>query len=73
MYITRTQNADRWDIGGHVETKMAALRQHVSQIPGGGPAEAMTQWAKEGGAAARKMGHDMTYAEGFKYIRLEED
>ncbi len=74
IYIAGTQNADRWvDIGGYVETKIAALRQHVSQLRGWDPTEAITQRAKEGGAAARKMGHDMTYAEGFKYIRLEDD
>src|SRR5215471_4252023 len=44
IYIGGTQNADRWvDIEGYVETKIAALRQHVSQIPGWDPAEAMTQ------------------------------
>jgi LmbE family N-acetylglucosaminyl deacetylase len=74
IYITGTQNADRWvDIEGYLETKVAALRQHVSQLPGWDPTEPMAQWAKENGATARKMGHDMTYAEGFKYIRMEDD
>ena len=74
IYITGTQSADRWvDIGGYVEKKVEALRQHVSQLRGWDPQEGITQWAKEGGAAARKHGHDFTYAEGFKYIRLEDD
>jgi hypothetical protein len=33
----------------------------------------MAEWAKEGGAAARKHGHDFTYAESFKYIRMDDD
>ena len=64
IYISGTQNADRWvDIGGYVEKKVEALRQHVSQLGGWDPQEGMTQWAKEGGDAARKHGHDFTYAE----------
>ena len=56
-----------------VGTKIAALRKHVSQLGDWDPQDGITQWAKEGGATARKHGHDFTYAEGFKYIRLEED
>lgn len=74
IYISGTQSADRWvDIGGFVEKKVEALRQHVSQLGGWDPQEGVTEWAKEGGEAARKAGHDFTYAESFKYIRLEED
>jgi LmbE family N-acetylglucosaminyl deacetylase len=74
IYIAGTQSADRWvDIGGYVETKVAALRQHVSQLRGWDPAEGMTARAKEVADAARKHGHDMTYAEAFKYIRMEDD
>ncbi len=74
IYISGTQSADRWvNIEGYVEKKIAALRAHVSQLGDWDPQEGITQWAKEGGAAARKHGHDFTYAEGFKYIRLEDD
>jgi LmbE family N-acetylglucosaminyl deacetylase len=74
IYITGTQSADRWvDIGGYVEKKVEALRQHVSQLRGWDPQDEITRWAKEGGDAAHKHGHDFTYAEGFKYIRLEDD
>jgi hypothetical protein len=31
------------------------------------------QWARDTANQARKHGHDMTYAEAFKYVRLEED
>lgn len=74
VYISGTQSADRWvNIEGYVEKKIAALRAHVSQLGDWDPQEGITQWAKEGGAAARKHGHDFTYAEGFKYIRMEDD
>ena len=74
IYISTSQNADRWvDIGGYVEKKVEALRQHVSQLRGWDPMESMTQWAKESGNVAHKHGHDFTYAESYKYIRLEDD
>ncbi|MDE3228969.1 MAG: PIG-L family deacetylase [Chloroflexota bacterium] len=74
IYISGTQSADRWvNIEGYVEKKVAALRAHVSQLRDWDPQEGITEWAKEGGAAARKHGHDFTYAEGFKYIRMEDD
>ncbi len=74
IYIAGTQSADRWvDIGGYLETKAAALRAHKSQIHDWDPLPEMTEWAKATGEAARKVGHDMQYAEGYKYIRLEDD
>jgi len=74
IYISTSQNADRWvDIEGYVEKKIEALRQHVSQLGDWDPQEGITQWAKDGGASAHKHGHDFNYAESFKYIRLEED
>lgn len=74
IYISGTHNADRWvDIEGYVEKKVEALRQHVSQLRGWDPQESMTQWAKQGGEQARKHGHDFTYAEGYKYIRMDDD
>ncbi|HEX8727869.1 MAG TPA: PIG-L family deacetylase, partial [Ktedonobacterales bacterium] len=74
IYISGTQSADRWvNIEGYVEKKIAALRAHVSQLGDWDPQEGVTQWAKDSGAAARKHGHDFTYAEGFKYIRMEDD
>ena len=74
IYITTSQNADRWvDIGGYVDKKVEALRQHVSQLGGWDPQEGITQWAKDAGATARTHGHDFTFAESFKYIRMEDD
>jgi LmbE family N-acetylglucosaminyl deacetylase len=73
IYITGTQNADRWvDIGGYLETKVAALRAHKSQMRDWDPAEGVKRWAEENGNNARKYGHEMQYAEAFKYIKLGE-
>ncbi|MFI5271938.1 MAG: PIG-L deacetylase family protein [Ktedonobacterales bacterium] len=74
IYIGGTQNADRWvDVEGFIEAKQAALRAHVSQFPHWDPGTEVEQWARETARQARKYGHDMRLAEGFKYIRLEDD
>jgi len=74
IYISGTQTPDRWvDIEGYVETKVAALRAHQSQIHDWDPSDDMKEWAKRSAEAAQKAGHDIKYAEGFKYIRLEDD
>ena len=74
IYISSTQNADRWvDIEGYVEKKVEALRQHVSQLRGWDPLEEMTNWAKENADRARRHGHDFNYAESFKYIKMEDE
>ena len=74
IYIGGTQNADRWvDVEGFVETKVAALREHKSQLGDWNPEEPMMNRAKETAAAARKHGHTMKFAEAFKYIRLVQD
>jgi len=74
IYIGGTQNADRWvDVEGFVETKVAALREHKSQLGDWNPEEPMMNRAKEVAAAARKHGHTMKFAEAFKYIRLVQE
>ncbi len=74
LYLTGTQQADRWvDISETLETKIAALRQHKSQIKDWDPAEEMKQWAKGTAEQARKHGHDFQYAEGFKYFRFKDE
>jgi LmbE family N-acetylglucosaminyl deacetylase len=73
VYITGTQNADRWvETGAYLDQKIAALRCHKSQLRDWDPGEPMRQWARESANTARKHGHDMEYAEGFKYIKLED-
>ena len=64
-------NANVWvDISDTIDTKIAALMEHKSQV-GDDPErlETMKQRIKEGSA---QMGaaHAMGYAEGFRYIRL---
>jgi LmbE family N-acetylglucosaminyl deacetylase len=72
IYITGTQNADRWvDIGDYLDAKVAGLRAHKSQMRDWDPTEGVKRWAEENGNTARKHGHDMQYAEGFKYIKLD--
>ncbi|HEU5346543.1 MAG TPA: PIG-L deacetylase family protein [Ktedonobacterales bacterium] len=74
IYISSTQNADRWvDIEGYVEKKVEALRQHVSQLRGWDPGEEMAKWAQENAERARRHGHDFNYAESFKYIKMEDE
>jgi LmbE family N-acetylglucosaminyl deacetylase len=74
IYISSSQNADRWvDVEGYIEQKVAGLRAHKSQLRDWDPGSPVEQWAKDTAAVARKHGHDMKLAEAFKYIRLEED
>lgn len=74
IYISSSQNADRWvDVDGYIEHKIAGLRAHKSQLRDWDPGSSVEQWAKDAAAVARKHGHDMKLAEAFKYIRLEED
>ena len=73
IYIGGSQNADRWvNVDGYLEKKVDGLRAHKSQMRDWDPGTGVTEWAKETGQEARKHGHDMTYAESFKYIRLED-
>ncbi|HST89622.1 MAG TPA: PIG-L deacetylase family protein [Ktedonobacterales bacterium] len=74
IYISSSQNADRWvDVEGFIEQKIAGLRAHKSQLRDWDPGSSVEQWAKDTAAVARKHGHDMKLAEAFKYIRLEDD
>ena len=70
VYITMGDDADRWvDIGGFLDQKMAALRAHKSQMRDWDPGEMVADWAKQTAAQARRHGHEMEYAEGYKYIK----
>ena len=74
IYIGGTQHADRWvNVEGYLEQKAAGLRAHKSQMRDWDPTEGVTEWAKETAKQARKHGHDMKFAEGFKYIRMENE
>jgi LmbE family N-acetylglucosaminyl deacetylase len=69
IYIVSRENADIWvDISETIDQKIAALKQHASQI--GDRQSEVEKWVREG---AQRMAEtqDMQYAEGFKYIKLE--
>ena len=74
VFITSGANSDRWvDVEGYLDRKIAALRAHVSQMRDWDPAPMVEQRAKDTANEARRHGHDLKYAEGFKYFRLKED
>ena len=71
IFIAGTEHADRWvDIDGFLEQKVAGLRAHKSQMRDWDPAEMVKRWAEENGSTARSHGHDIRYAEAYKYIKL---
>jgi LmbE family N-acetylglucosaminyl deacetylase len=68
VYIISRENADLWvDITETIELKIAALREHASQV--GDRQDEVEKWVREG-AQRTAEGHGMRYAEGYKYIRL---
>jgi LmbE family N-acetylglucosaminyl deacetylase len=70
VYISGTTEPDRWiDISGYLEQKVAALKAHKSQMGDWDPTEMVREWAKETANSARKHGHEIEYAEAYKYIK----
>ncbi|HEX9068646.1 MAG TPA: PIG-L deacetylase family protein [Ktedonobacterales bacterium] len=71
VYIGGTSTPNHWvDITAHIETKIAGLRAHVSQVGNWEELSArITEWAKHNAAEARKWGHTMEMAEAYKYIK----
>jgi LmbE family N-acetylglucosaminyl deacetylase len=68
VYVISRENADVWiDISETIDTKIAALHEHVSQV--GDRKDDVAKWVREG-AQRLAEGHDMQYAEGFKHIKL---
>ena len=66
LYLAGTSVPDCWiDVGDTLELKVAALREHRSQIGDWDVEAQMKEWAH--GTAD---GHDMEYAESFKYFKL---
>ncbi|MGN6485549.1 MAG: PIG-L deacetylase family protein [Thermomicrobiales bacterium] len=73
VYIYGTNNADLWvDISSSIETKIAALKAHASQIGDWDPTDEMRTWARETAAQHPDKPEDFgEYAESFKYMKLD--
>ena len=72
VYMFGTTQPDLWiDISDTMETKIAALKAHASQIGEWDPTEMMRQWGRQaaGSHPARPVGFG-EYAEAFKYMYL---
>jgi len=69
VYVHSWSGSDLYvNIEETIETKIAALRMHTSQMKAWDPAEPIRQWASE---AAK--GKEMAYAESFKVVTLIND
>lgn len=69
VYVNSWEGSDTFiNITETMDTKIAALKAHVSQMNGNDPTEMVRQWAAE---VAR--GKEMIYAEGFRVITLVSD
>lgn len=61
------KNDTHVDIRATIETKIAALREHKSQLGDWDPSEMLREWAREGAAE-----HGLEYAESFRVMILKE-
>jgi LmbE family N-acetylglucosaminyl deacetylase len=69
VYVTGWGQTDLFvNITQTIDTKVAALRAHKSQMKDWDPEERIKEWASE-----RAKGKEMAYAEGFKVVTLESD
>ena len=71
IYVTGWTQAEAdlfVDIGETIETKIAALRAHASQMSGSDPGPFIRQWA-----AGNAQGREMEYAESFRVVTLVPD
>jgi len=73
VYIFGTAVPDIWvDISDSLETKIAALKAHASQIGDWDPTEMMREWARETAKQHPNRPDDFgEYAESFKYVKLD--
>lgn len=69
LYLHGPEKPDTWvDITSSLDTKIAALKQHASQLRDWDPEKRMREWAREEG---KEKG--LQYAEAFKVMILEEE
>jgi len=68
VYLAGAKDPDVWiDITDHLDTKLAALRAHASQIADWDPEPMLRDWAREAANGRDGAGE---YAESFKYFKL---
>jgi LmbE family N-acetylglucosaminyl deacetylase len=69
VYLAGAKDPDvAIDITDHLETKLASLRAHASQMGDWDPDEMIRQWARETAARFDNAGE---YVESFKYFKLD--
>jgi len=69
VYVSTWQHADTFvDITETIDVKIAALKQHASQMGDWDPTERIKQWAAE-----RARGLEVAYVESFRVITLRSD
>ena len=69
LYVHGSEKSDTWvDISADIQTKIEALRKHVSQLDGEDPEKSTREWAAEEG---KEKG--LAFAEAFKVMLLVKD
>jgi LmbE family N-acetylglucosaminyl deacetylase len=69
LYLHGPEKPDTWvDITGTIDTKLAALKKHISQLGDWDPEKMIREWAAEEG---KEKG--MEYAEAYKVMILENE
>jgi LmbE family N-acetylglucosaminyl deacetylase len=69
VYVNSWEASDTFiNISDTMDTKIAALKAHVSQMNGTDPSEMIRQWA-----ADVAKGKEMNYAESFRVVSLVSD
>ncbi len=69
LYIHGVEKPDAWvDISGDIQTKVEALRKHVSQLGGWDPESMIREWAAEEGKEK-----ELAFAEAYKVMVLVKD
>lgn len=73
VYLCGGEHTDLWvDVSATIDTKIAALREHASQLRDWDPTEMMRTWARETAERHPDKPADFgEYAEAFKYVKLD--
>jgi LmbE family N-acetylglucosaminyl deacetylase len=69
LYVHGSEKSDTWvDIAATIDTKISALKKHVSQLGDWDPEKMIREWAAEEGKD-----HGLEFAESYKVMVLDED